>query len=73
MSCYFHHMKDLLEEAGVEVTKDNKKEIDRIIHGFVGVDYKDCSPAWRRVKEDVLADPGRRAALVEELKAAGLR
>jgi len=32
MSCYFRHMKDVLEEAGVEITKENKKEVDRIIH-----------------------------------------
>jgi len=32
MSCYFGHMKDVFEEAGVEITKENKKEIDRIIH-----------------------------------------
>ena len=32
MSCYFRHLKDIFEEAGVEVTKENKKEIDRVIH-----------------------------------------
>lgn len=72
MSCYFRHMKDLLDEAGIEVTKENKQEVDRIVHEFVGVDYKDCSPAWRKVKEDVLADPRRRAALVRKLKSAKL-
>ena len=35
MSCYFRHMKDVLEEAGIEITKDNKKEIDGIIHRLV--------------------------------------
>ena len=35
MSCYFMHMKDIFEEAGIEVIKENKKEIDRIIHGLV--------------------------------------
>jgi hypothetical protein len=72
MSCYLRHMKGLLDEAGIEVTKDNKREIDRIVHDFVGVEYKDCSPAWRRVKEDVLADPGRRASLVNKIKSAKL-
>jgi hypothetical protein len=72
MSCYFRHMKDLLDEAGIEVTPANKKEVDRIIHEFVGVEYKNCSPAWKGVKEDVLADPKRRQALVTKLKAAKL-
>jgi hypothetical protein len=70
MSCYFRHMKDLLDEAGVEVTADNKKEIDRIIHQFVGATYKDCPSAWRGVKEKVLGDPARRRELVGRLKAA---
>lgn len=25
MSCYFRHMKDVLKEAGIEVTRENKK------------------------------------------------
>ena len=25
MSCYFRHMKDVLEEAGIDVTPKNKK------------------------------------------------
>ena len=32
MACYFRHMKDILDEAGIEVTADNRKEIDRMIH-----------------------------------------
>ena len=32
MSCYFRQLKDILAEAGVEVTPGNRKEIDRAIH-----------------------------------------
>jgi len=70
MSCYFRHMKDLLDEAGVAVTAENKKETDRIIHEFVGAAYKDCPTAWRGVKEKVLGDPARRRELVSRLKSA---
>ena len=56
MSCYFRHMKEILEEAGVEVTKENKKDIDRIIHGLVDVEYKNCSPTWKAVKEQIKID-----------------
>lgn len=37
MSCYFRHLKDILNEAGIEVTASNKKQIDRIIHEIAGV------------------------------------
>ena len=68
MSCYFRHMKDVLEEAGIETTKDNKKEIDRIIHGLVDVPYKDCSPAWKKVKEHIKTDDAARNQFIRELK-----
>ena len=29
MSCYFRHMEGILAEAGIIVTKENKKDIDR--------------------------------------------
>ena len=51
MSCYFRHMKDVLEKAGVDITPENKKEIDRIIHELVQIEYKNCSPTWKGVKE----------------------
>lgn len=50
MTCYFRHMKDVFEGAGIAVTSENRKEIDRIIHAIVGVEYKDCSSTWRAVK-----------------------
>jgi hypothetical protein len=70
MSCYFRHMKDVLEEAGVEVTKENKKEIDKVIHGLVEVEYKDCSPAWKAVKETIKTDEKARKRFVKRLQGA---
>lgn len=69
MSCYFRHMKDVFEEAGVEVTKDNKKRLDAAIHKAVGVAYKDCPAAWRAVKV-LLAEPKGRAKLVAAIRKA---
>ncbi len=68
MSCYFRHMKDVLEEAGIEITKDNKKDIDRIIHGLVDVAYKNCSPTWQKVKEHIKGDEAARHQFVRNLK-----
>jgi len=30
--------------------------VDKIIHGIVGVDYKDCPAAWRGVKKRIADD-----------------
>jgi len=68
MSCYFRYMKNELGEAGIEVTNENKKEVDRIIHEIVGVGYKDCSQTWREVKER-LHDPQLRQELIAALRA----
>ena len=68
MSCYFRHMKDVLEEAGIEVTKENKKDIDRIIHGLVDVEYKSCPPTWKAVKEHIKRDDRARSRFIQNLK-----
>ena len=69
MSCYLRHMKDILEEAGIEVTKDNKKEIDQAIHGLVEVEYKNCPPTWKAVKEHIKKDEETRKKFIKSLKA----
>ena len=43
MTCYYRHMKDVFERAGIAVTSENRKEIDRVIHAIIGVEYKDYS------------------------------
>ena len=56
MTCYFRHLQRVFKKAGVEVTGENKREIDRIIHGIVGVEYKNCSDAWKQVKKRIAED-----------------
>lgn len=60
-------MKDLFDKAGVEVTKENKKEIDKIIHSTVGVEYKNCSVTWKAVKEYVAKDE---EAFIKKLRSS---
>ena len=69
MTCYFRHkqMKEVFEEVGVEVTKENRKDLDKIIHGIVGVEYKNCSSTWKAVKEHLADD---RTVFIGQLKAA---
>lgn len=53
MTCYFRHLNDVFDKAGVTVTKENKKDIDRAIHNIVGVEYKNCPAAWKEVKKRI--------------------
>jgi hypothetical protein len=60
-------MKDVFSRAGVEVTKENRKEVDRIIHSIFGEEYKNCSSTWKMVKERLGENE---EAFIEELKNA---
>jgi hypothetical protein len=71
MSCYFRHLKDIFEEAGITVTPANRQDLDAAIHKIVGVAYKDCPGAWKALKARFLTDDRSRRDLVKRLKAAG--
>jgi len=43
-------------KTGIEVTTENKRDVDKIIHKIVGVDYKNCSATWREVKKRIVED-----------------
>ena len=51
MTCYFRHMKGIFTEIGVEVTPENKRDIDKQIHKLLGVEYKNCSATWKELKK----------------------
>ncbi len=70
MSCYFRHLKDVLTEAGMVVTPDNKSQIDEAIHDMMGTTNEDCPTTWSRLKQDVLGDEQKRRALIEKLQKA---
>ena len=70
MSCYLRHLKDVLAEAGIEATSENKRQIDKALHGAVGIAYKDCPATWRRLKQDILADKEKLQSIVEEVRKA---
>jgi hypothetical protein len=69
MSCYFRHLKDVLAEAGVEVTPANRKEVDQALHQIVGATYKDCPGAWKNLKRQ-MANEADRAVVVKKLRKA---
>ena len=53
MTCYMRHLNVLFKKAGITITKENKKDIDRAIHGIVGIEYKNCSATWKEVKKKI--------------------
>ncbi len=67
MTCYFRHIKQVFKKVGIEVTSENKREIDRVIHGIVGVEYKNCPATWREVKKRIADDE---EAFTSKLKEA---
>ena len=66
MTCYFRHLNDIFDKAGINITKGNKKNVDRVIHGIVGIDYKNCSATWKVVKKKIAEDEDK---FVNTLKA----
>jgi len=67
MTCYFGNLRQVLKRAGIEATSENKREIDRVIHVIVGVEYKNCPAVWKEVKERIAKDG---ELFVSELKEA---
>ena len=67
MTCYFRHIKQVFEKAGIEVTPENRKELDAVIHDLVSVNYKNCPATWKQVKRLILEDE---ANFVSKLKDA---
>jgi molecular chaperone GrpE (heat shock protein) len=66
VTCYFRHLQQIFEKAGIEVTNENKKELDKIIHRIVKIEYKNCSATWKEVKKLITEDEDK---FVAKLKA----
>ena len=69
MTCYFRHLQAVFDEAGINVTKENRKKIDELIHNIVGVEYKNCPEAWKQVKT-IISREGSRQIFISKLKNA---
>lgn len=50
VTCYFRHLKEVFKKAKIEVTLENRQEIDKVIHNILGVEYKNCPTAWKQIK-----------------------
>jgi ribosomal protein L17 len=67
MTCYFRHLGEIFRKAGITVTSENRKEVDRIVHNIVGMKHKSCPDAWREVKKRIAENE---AQFVSELRQA---
>ena len=70
MSCYFRHLNEIFDEAGIVVTPNNRKQIDQAIHQVVGVTYKGCPQAWKILKQQIMGDKQKRQDFIKKLQAA---
>ena len=63
-------MRELFEEIGVEVTKENRKEIDEILHEMLSVEYPNCAATWKLIRNRLKEDgDGFKSRLQEALSA----
>ena len=69
MSCYFRHLKELFDEAGIEVTPANRNQVDQAIHRLVNVPCKECPQAWKKLKQEILTNEEKRQEFVAKLRA----
>ncbi|TXT56545.1 MAG: hypothetical protein BAJATHORv1_20134 [Candidatus Thorarchaeota archaeon] len=70
MTCYFSNsrMKELFNELGIEVTKENKQAIDEKLHFWLSVDYPNCAATWKLIRKRLKEDgQGFKARLGEVL------
>ena len=49
-------MKGIFAEIGIDVTPDNKRDVDKALHKLLGVEYKNCSTTWKEVKKRMAED-----------------
>jgi hypothetical protein len=66
MSCYLRHLRAELEQVGIDIDDMDRKRLDQAIHKVVGVRYKDCPRAWKKVKTEIAKD--KKAFLAEVRK-----
>lgn len=66
MSCYLRHVSDLIADACIELTKENREAVDHAIRRAIGKSDCHCPEVWKEVKAWLAAD--RRQELVDGLK-----
>ncbi|MFX1332290.1 MAG: hypothetical protein ACFE9W_12070 [Promethearchaeota archaeon] len=58
MTCYFRNsrMKELFDELGITVTKENRDDINEVLHDYLSVEYKNCAATWKMIRKRLQED-----------------
>jgi hypothetical protein len=69
LSCW-KWFNGVLKEANLEVTDENKKEIEDVIHRHIGKQSSlgRCSSDWKKARKEIQESPEMRSELIAELK-----
>ncbi len=68
MSCYTRHLGDLMGEAGLANTRENRQLVDRWLREILGYSATDeCRIVWQEVKR-WLTDPSLKQEMLRKLK-----
>jgi len=62
-------LKLVFDQIGIEVTSENRQEIDKKIHKLVKVPYKNCSAAWKAIKSKMAEDEEKFLAALDKALA----
>jgi hypothetical protein len=64
----------ILQEAGVEVTEENRDRIDQVIHDYVNdrSSYGKCSAVMREASEQIGKDRTMRQELIDKVRGAAV-
>jgi hypothetical protein len=60
-----------MNDAGVEVTDENKEKVDHIIHEYIGEQssYGHCSADWRKARKQIQDNEKMKKELISKLQA----
>ncbi len=67
MNCYTRHLKEVFDKAGIEFTKENKRQVDKHFKQWLG--KTNCSETWKELKT-LLEDSAKKEEVIRNLRAA---
>ena len=70
MSCYLRHMSDIIAEAGIENTKENRKKIDCYLKEKYNLPQhvSSCPDVWKFYIKPLINDEKSKTELITEIR-----
>jgi len=71
MGCW-RWFSGVLKEAGVTVTSQNRANVDKVVHEYIGAkaQYEHCSSDWTKIGKKIKSDEKEKKKLIQAVKAA---